>query len=90
MGFAEFWTLIPPAIGIGGDCWIMRAHIKGVVECVDGDGYGDDNRDFAVNVYFGKRLDIGYGISIFPLLQLGRRTYGAFSSIAGAIKLYQN
>jgi len=91
MGFGEYWTLIPPAIGFGGTWWMLKAHITGVVECIDEDGCGETRRDvFDVNVDLGKRVGVGYGITTFPLVQGGRSGIRAFKGISDAIEFYRN
>src|SRR5439155_1920634 len=35
MGVGEYWTLLPPAIGISGEWWMITGTIKGVVECIE-------------------------------------------------------
>jgi RHS repeat-associated protein len=91
MGFGEYWTLIPPAIGFGGTWWMIKAQISGVVECIDEEECGEHRRDvFNVNVDLGKRVGIGYGITTYPWFQAGRKAAEALSSINHAIEVYRN
>jgi hypothetical protein len=91
MGVGEHWTLIPPAIGLGGTWWILSAQIGGVVECIDDEECDKKKRDvYNVDVEVGKRVGIGYGITAFPWLQRGRQAANAFSSINDAVNFYRN
>ena len=90
MNVGEYWTLIPPSIGMGGAWWRINTQIRGVVECVD-DEECDKKKDiFKVNVELGKSVGIGYGITTFPWLQRGRQATSAFSSISDAVNFYTN
>lgn len=50
MGLGDYWTLLPPSIGIDGTWYMLGANIGGVVECTD-DECGEEKRDvFTVDV----------------------------------------
>ena len=91
IGVGEHWTIIPPAIGLGGSWWMISAQISGVLECVDEEECGKKKRDIVdVNVELGKRIGIGYGITTFPWLQRGREAANVVTSINDAINFYRN
>jgi RHS repeat-associated protein len=91
IGFAEFWTVIPPAIGLGGAWWMLSAEISGVVECVDETKCGNEGRDvFDLSLHVDQRIGIGYGITTFPRLQILRKSVEAFSALSDAISFYRN
>jgi hypothetical protein len=90
IGFGEYWTLLPPAIGIGGEWWMLTTHIAGVVECKDDECNGNKRDVFNVKVDLSKRIGIGWGITTYPIFQFGRKAGQAFSSILDAIEFYRN
>jgi RHS repeat-associated protein len=91
MGVGEHWTIIPPAIGLGGAWWMLSAHISGVVECIDNEECGKKKRDvFNVDVEVGKRVGVGYGITTFPWLQISHGAANTFSGINDAVNFYRN
>ncbi|MFC1680814.1 RHS repeat-associated core domain-containing protein [Pseudomonadota bacterium] len=90
MGVGEYWTLIPPSIGMGGGWWTLSAQINGTVECVDDEKCNERKDVFSVNVELGKRIGIGYGITTFRWLQTSRQATKSFSGIRDAIEFYTN
>jgi RHS repeat-associated protein len=91
MGFGEYWTLVPPAVGIGGAWYLLAAQIRGTVECIEKGDCGNDKTDnFDVGVDLSAEVGIGYGITTLPRLQQLRRAASMFGSLGDAIKFYRN
>ena len=88
--FGQFWTIIPPSIGIGGTWYMITARINGVVECIDKQDCEEKRDVFNVDVDLGKRVGIGYGFTAAPWLQAGRSAARAFGGIEDAIDFYRN
>ena len=88
-GFGHHWTLIPPAIGIAGEIWMLQAHLDGVVECANKNDCGAWRFDtFFVKVNLGKQVEFGIGITTFPWIQYGRKGKEAITGISDAIDFY--
>jgi RHS repeat-associated protein len=91
IGFGEYWTLIPPSIGFAGKWWMISARITGVVECINEEVCDESRSDvFNVNVELGKRVGVGCGITLFPMIRKARGAIKSSGSIVDAINLYRN
>jgi RHS repeat-associated protein len=87
MDIAEYWTILPPAIGLQGDWYKIRGHIIGTVECTD---ENKCKEKYEVKIVLGKRVGVGWGITLFPRLQMARRSVTMFSSVIKAVDFYNN
>ena len=87
----EYWTIIPPAVGLGGEWFMLSGNISGVVECMDKDKCGKEKSvTFNINLSLGKKVGIGWGFTSAPLFQSGRQVARAFSNIGEAVEFYNN
>ncbi len=89
ISFGEYWTLIPPSIGIAGTWWMLNARITGTVECLDTTCDNQRRDIFNVKVDLGKRVGIGYGVTMFPRIRALRKGVGLFSTISDAIAFFR-
>ncbi|MCD4779629.1 MAG: RHS repeat-associated core domain-containing protein, partial [Candidatus Omnitrophica bacterium] len=79
----EFWTIIPPSVGLGGEWFMISGSINGCAIC-------DTCEEIDITLSLGKKVGIGIGLTFYPPLMYLRKGAKAFKGIKEAVKFYNN